>query len=70
MHGTRSAEGPRLSLRSGPAEIARTILRRADASITQEHYILLKSQKEGRIAMKRLRKIVRQKFDSQACREP
>lgn len=52
-----------------PAEIARTILRQADVSVTQEHYILLKSQKEGRVAMKRLGRIVRQKFDTQARRK-
>jgi hypothetical protein len=51
------------------AEIARTILRRADVSVTQEHYILLKSQREGRAAMKRLGRIVRQKFDSPARRK-
>jgi integrase len=52
-----------------PAEIARTILRQADVSVTQEHYILLKSQKEGRVAMKRLGRIVRQKFDTRARRK-
>ena len=51
------------------AEIARTILRRADVSVTQEHYILLKSQREGRAAMKRLGRIVRQKFDNPARRK-
>lgn len=52
-----------------PAEIASIILRHSDVSITQEHYILLKSQREGRAAMKKLGKIVRQKFDSQTRRK-
>lgn len=51
-----------------PAETARIILRQADVSVTQKHYILLKSQGEGRAAMRRLGKIVRQKFDNQARR--
>jgi|SRR5215469_4018172 len=46
-----------------PAEIASVILRHADVAITQEHYILLKSQREGRAAMRRLGRIVRQKLD-------
>ena len=45
-----------------PAEIASVILRHADVSVTQEHYILLKSQREGRAAMKRLGRIVKQKL--------
>lgn len=51
-----------------PAEIASVILRHADVSVTQEHYILLKSQREGRAAMKRLGRIVRRKLDSQTRR--
>ncbi|HVO63466.1 MAG TPA: tyrosine-type recombinase/integrase, partial [Terriglobales bacterium] len=47
-----------------PAEIAAVILRHADASITIEHYILLKSQRQGRAAMRRLGRIVKQKLSS------
>lgn len=47
-----------------PAETASVILRHADVSITQEHYLLLKSEREGRAAMKRLGRIVKQKLSS------
>jgi integrase len=50
------------------AEIASVILRHADVSVTQEHYILLSSQREGRTAMKRLGRIVRQKLDTRKRR--
>ncbi len=51
-----------------PAEVAQTILRHEDVATTQQHYLMLKSRKEGSAAMKRLGRIVRQKFDSQARR--
>lgn len=49
-----------------PAEVAQIILRHANVSTTQAHYLMLKSKAEGTAAMKRLERIVRQKFDSQA----
>ena len=51
-----------------PAEVAQTILRHEDVATTQAHYLMLKSRKEGSAAMKRLGRIVRQKFDSQTRR--
>jgi integrase len=39
-------------------EVVQTILRHSDASTTRKHYILLKSQDEGRAAMTRLEKAV------------
>jgi integrase len=39
-------------------EVVQTILRHSDAATTRKHYILLKSQNEGRAAMKRLEKAV------------
>jgi integrase len=52
-----------------PAEVAQTILRHEDVATTQAHYLMLKSKVEGGAAMKRLGRIVRQKFDSQARRK-
>jgi hypothetical protein len=40
-----------------------------DVATTQAHYLMLKSRKEGSAAMKRLGRIVRQKFDRQARRK-
>jgi integrase len=37
-----------------PAEVAQKILRHANVATTQAHYIMLKSQKEGRAAMRKL----------------
>jgi integrase len=51
-----------------PAEVAQIILRHANVATTQAHYLMLKSKSEGSAAMKRLERIVRQKFDSQARR--
>ncbi|MGB9286276.1 MAG: tyrosine-type recombinase/integrase, partial [Candidatus Sulfotelmatobacter sp.] len=39
-------------------EVVQTILRHSDAATTRKHYILLKSQEEGRAAMTRLEKAV------------
>ncbi|MGA3092780.1 MAG: tyrosine-type recombinase/integrase [Terriglobales bacterium] len=39
-------------------EVVQTILRHSDAATTRKHYILLKSQDEGRAAMTRLEKAV------------
>jgi integrase len=52
-----------------PAEVAQTILRHEDVATTQAHYLMLKSKTDGASAMKRLGRIVRQKFDSQARRK-
>jgi integrase len=52
-----------------PAEVAQTILRHEDVATTQAHYLMLKSRTDGASAMKRLGRIVRQKFDSQARRK-
>jgi len=52
-----------------PAEVAQTILRHEDVATTQAHYLMLKSKAEGSAAMKRLGRIVRQKFDIQARRK-
>jgi len=51
-----------------PAEVAQTILRHANVATTQAHYLMLKSQREGRAAMRRLERIVRQKLDRPARR--
>jgi integrase len=52
-----------------PAEVAQIILRHANVATTQAHYLMLKSNAEGSAAMKRLGRIVRQKFDKQARRK-
>ena len=68
-HAFRRGLGTVLYELGVPAEIASVILRHADVSVTVEHYILLKSQRHGRAAMKRLGRIVRQKLDTQARRK-
>jgi len=69
-HAFRRSLGTVLFGLGVPAEIASVILRHAGVSVTQEHYILLKSQREGRAAMNRLSRIVRRKLDAQNRREP
>ena len=39
-------------------EVAKSILRHSDSSVTGRHYLVLKSQREGRTAMKRLEQII------------
>ena len=47
-----------------PAETARTILRHSNVAVTQEHYLMLQSRKQGRAAMKKLGSKVRRMLDS------
>jgi integrase len=39
-------------------EVAKTILRHSDSSVTRRHYLVLDSQKQGKAAMKKLGKIL------------
>jgi integrase len=39
-------------------EVAKTILRHSDSSVTRRHYLVLKSQNEGREAMEKLEKVL------------
>lgn len=39
-------------------EVAKTILRHSDSSVTRRHYLVLNSQQEGKAAMKKLEKIL------------
>jgi integrase len=41
-----------------PAEVAQTILRHAAVSTTQQHYIVLESERAGRAAMRKLEKAI------------
>lgn len=39
-------------------EVAKTILRHSDSSVTRRHYLVLNSQQEGKAAMKKLEKVL------------
>jgi integrase len=68
-HAFRSGLATNLNELGVPDLVIQTILRHSDVEVTRKHYIKVKSERAGSAAMKKLGRIVRQKFDTQAGRK-